>query len=78
MGTTWKLYCKGYEAFWQRNDSDGVIDKAVKAVSGACAWPLYFLLRCVDARFTNPVAVRILCGSQYRCPQNPATINQVS
>ena len=78
LGANWILACAGFEALARRGDSSEVIDKAVKAVPGAYAWPLYFLIKFVDAVGGEGVAVRILCGAQYWWPNNTVVVDTMA
>lgn len=78
LGANWILACAGFEALSRRSDSSAVVDKAVKAVPGAYAWPLYFLLKFVDAAGREGIAVRVLCGAQYWWPNNAVVVDTLA
>ena len=65
LGANWVLSCVGYEALLRRADSEVTLDRALNAVSNTYAFPLYFLLRYVDAKTSAPVAARIVTAAKY-------------
>lgn len=78
LGANWILACAGFEALARRSDAAEVVDKAVKAVPGAYAWPLYFLIKFVDAASGEGVAARVLCNAQYWWANNTVVVDSVA
>jgi len=78
LGANWILACAGFEALSRRSDSSELVDKAVKAVPGLYAWPLYFLIRFVAAVGGQGVAGRLLCGAQYWWPNNTVVVDSMA
>lgn len=78
LGANWILACAGYEALSRRDDSSEIVEKAVKTVPNAYAWPLFFLMRFVDARSGGGVAVRVLCGAQYWWANSPVIVDTMT
>ncbi len=77
LGANWVLNCVGYEALLRRDDSGDAIERALIAIKNSYAWPLFFLIRFVDAKSAEPIAMRILLSAQYWWPNNPAIVETV-
>lgn len=77
LGSNWVLSCIGFEALSRRDDSTAVVERALNIVDSAYAWPLYFLVRFVDARSPDPVAARIVSNAQSWWSNNPQLIEGI-
>ena len=64
-GANWILRCAAFESMLQRKVPDNEIEKALKAISTSGPWPLFFLLKFVEAKSTKPVAGRVVAAAQY-------------
>lgn len=77
LGANWVLNCVGYEALSRRDDSTDTMERALKAIRNAYAWPLFFLMRYVDAKAVDPVCTSILMSARSWWCNNPTTIECV-
>ncbi|MEO1202764.1 MAG: AAA family ATPase [Pseudomonadota bacterium] len=77
LGANWVLSCIGYEALARREDSAQTVERALGTISSIYAWPLFFLLRFVGARATDPAAARIVSHAQYWWSTNPTIVSCV-
>jgi ATP-dependent Clp protease ATP-binding subunit ClpC len=78
LGANWVLKCIGYEALYRRDDSANMVERALNAVRSTYAWPLFFLLRYVDAKASDPVSVQILSSARSWWRDNPVVIECIS
>ena len=74
LGANWVLTCIGYEALARRDDSAETVDRVLKVIKNTYAWPLFFLMRFIDAKASEPACARILTSAQSWWPENPATV----
>jgi len=77
LGANWALNCIGYEALYRRDDSAATMERVLNAIRYTSAWPLFFLMRYIDARATEPVGARILSSARSWWRNNPAIIECV-
>ncbi len=78
LGANWVMSCMGFEALSRRDDSAETVEAALTAIKNVYAWPLFFLLRFIDAKATSPVCGRILSSAQYWWPNNPAIVKTIT
>ena len=65
LGSNWVLQCMGLEALARRTDSTLVLDRVRARLRNTWAWPLYFAIRFLDTKSSEPEIGSILAGAQY-------------
>ncbi len=65
LGANWILCCAAYEALSRRGGAGDLVEKALNAIQNSGPWPLFFLLKFIDAQATAPVAGRVVTSAQY-------------
>ena len=77
LGSNWVLQCIGLEALASRDDSASLVKSVRTRLSSSWAWPLYFAIRFIDAKSTEPEIGNILMSTQYWWPENPMICEEI-
>lgn len=70
QGSNWILQCIGFEALARREDSAAVLERTRARLRNIWAWPLYFAVRFLDTKSSEPEIGNILAGAQSWWAQN--------